>query len=405
VATRTDSVPALTGIRPFASLLVFAFHFCRPVVKGGPGWLASLVGAGFVAVSFFFVLSGFVLAVRHHENLRDGSVDYRRFLIKRVARIYPAYAFALVLLLPLAVWPLWGAATGAFVDASAAAPAHKFGTGLLHVFMLQAWWPPVTLSWNLPGWSVSVEIACYVAFLLLGARVARRSRRQRWLLLAALWALSLAVTAAYTCWSPEARVVDADASAPLLNIVKLWPPVRVPEFLFGLTLGLLWRERDARATSMAAVTGLLGLAGVATVVVALTHASALPYAVLHNALLLPAFGAILWSVASAHGAVARVLGSRPFVAVGKATYDLYILQMPLMYWVLLGSQRAGVSLAGARFLAVFVPLVFATTVITHRFVERHARRRLARWLESVVPVVSSSGANELPRPTRLLDAG
>jgi peptidoglycan/LPS O-acetylase OafA/YrhL len=84
---------------------------------------------------------------------------------------------------------------------------------------------------------------------------------------------------------------------------------------------------------------------------------------LHNSLLLPAFGALLWSVASGRG---RVLGSRPFVAVGKATYDLYILQMPLMYWVLLASQKLEVSLGGARFLAVFVPLVLVATVAVHR---------------------------------------
>jgi peptidoglycan/LPS O-acetylase OafA/YrhL len=93
---------------------------------------------------------------------------------------------------------------------------------------------------------------------------------------------------------------------------------------------------------------------------------------LHNSLLLPAFGAVLWSVASGRG---RVLGSRPFVTVGKATYDLYILQMPLMYWVLLASQKLDVSLAGVRFLAVFVPLVLLATVVVHRHIGRVASVR------------------------------
>jgi peptidoglycan/LPS O-acetylase OafA/YrhL len=374
MAQRPSAIPALTGIRPFASLLVFAFHFCRPVVSGGPTWLRSLVGAGFVAVSFFFVLSGFILAVSHGERLRAGGLDWRRFLVRRVARIYPAYLLALLLLVPLALYRPWGASTGAFP----VGPAwHAVKTGLLHLFMVQAWWPPLTLSWNLPGWSVSVEIACYVAFLCLATTLARRSRRARWILLGGLWALSLALTAAYTTLSPEATTVDPDTNAPFINLLKLWPPLRIPEFLFGVTLGLLWRE-GARSPRW------LGAAAATTILLALTHARALPYAMLHNALLLPAFGALLWWVAGARGPAARLLGSRPFVSVGKATYGLYILQIPLMYWLLLASQRAGVSLGGGAFLAVFVPLVLLTTFAVHQTVERQGRRLLAGWLEAIL---------------------
>jgi peptidoglycan/LPS O-acetylase OafA/YrhL len=379
MASRPTAIPALTGIRPFASLLVFAFHFCRPVVTDGPAWLRSLVGAGFVAVSFFFVLSGFILAVSHRERLLDQSsgLDRRRFLLRRIARIYPTYLFALLLLLPLALYAPWGASTGAFPDA---AGAGKLGTGLLHLAMVQAWWPPVTLSWNLPGWSVSVEIACYFAFLLLAKNIARLQRRDRWLLAAGLWAGSLAMTLAYTRLAPEAVTVDADTSAPLINIVKLWPPSRVPEFLFGVTLGLLWSERRAPTAPCG-----LGVVAVGVILLALTHARALPYAMLHNALLLPVFGALLWAVASARGRLARILGSAPFVSVGKSTYGLYILQMPLMYWLLLASQKAGVSLGGFRFLAVFVPLVIAMTFVVRVTVERHGGRLLTRWLQTIVP--------------------
>jgi peptidoglycan/LPS O-acetylase OafA/YrhL len=387
MAQRPPSLPALTGIRPFASLLVFAFHFCRPVVAGGPTWLRSLLGAGFVAVSFFFVLSGFILAVSHHERLRANSLDRRRFFVRRLARIYPAYLLALILLVPLAFYRPWGVGTGAFPAAPA---SHHAVTGLMHLFMVHAWWPSLTLSWNLPGWSVSVEIACYLAFLVLGARIARRPRGHRWLLLGGLWALGLALTGAYTLFAPEAATVGADTNAPLVNVLKLWPPSRLPEFLFGLTLGLQWHEQ-ARAPRW------LGPAAVLTILVALTHAQALPYAILHNALLLPAFGALLWAVACARGPVARLLGSRPFVAVGKATYGLYILQMPLMYWMLLVSQKAGVSLAGFDFLAVFVPLVLVTTFAVHVTVERQGRQLLTRWLEAMV------APRRAPRP--LVEAG
>ena len=398
MALRPTALPALTGIRPFASLLVFGFHFCRPVVSDGPAWLRSLVGAGFVAVSFFFVLSGFILAVSHRERLLDQrhALDRRRFLLRRVARIYPAYLFALVLLLPFALYTPWGASTGAFPPAAAGS---KLGAGLLHLTMTQAWWPPLTLSWNLPGWSVSVEIGCYLAFLLLAGRIARCARRERWLLAGGLWLTSLALTIAYTQLAPEAATVDADTSAPFINFVKLWPPCRVPEFLFGVTLGLLWADRtDLGDRSGRAAPRGSGVVALGALLLALTHARALPYAVLHNALLLPVFGALLWAVACARGRVARLLGSAPMVAVGKSTYGLYILQMPLMYWLLLASQKAGVSLGGMRFLAVFVPLVIALTFLVRVTVERHGRRLLTGWLEALLPAKTARRARSSVEP-------
>jgi peptidoglycan/LPS O-acetylase OafA/YrhL len=351
---------------------VFGFHFCRPLTSDGPLWLRDWVGSGFVAVSFFFVLSGFILAVSHRERLRDGTLDPRRFLTRRVSRMLPSYLLALALLLPLALVPSWGAATGAFRDPS---PLRVLAAGLGHLTMLHAWWPPTALSWNLPGWSVSVELGCYFAFLLLASRMARLETRRLWRLALALWLLGLAATLAYSRFAPEAASANADASLPLLDVIKLWPPARFPEFFFGVALGLAWRA-ESRPPRWLAPAAMLAIALV------LTHSHTVPYAVLHNALLLPAFGALLWSLASARGAIAKLLGSRPFVSVGRATYALYILQMPLMYWLLLASQAAGVALPGTRFLAAFVPLVLATTALVHLTVERRGRKWLQEQLDA-----------------------
>jgi peptidoglycan/LPS O-acetylase OafA/YrhL len=49
---RSERIAAMTGIRPIASLLVFLFHFGRPLFTGAPAWVRSQVGSGFVAVTF-----------------------------------------------------------------------------------------------------------------------------------------------------------------------------------------------------------------------------------------------------------------------------------------------------------------------------------------------------------------
>jgi len=44
---------------------------------------------GFVGVSFFFVLSGFIIAYYYQEKLKDDKIDQRHFWVARIARIFP----------------------------------------------------------------------------------------------------------------------------------------------------------------------------------------------------------------------------------------------------------------------------------------------------------------------------
>src|SRR5487761_828074 len=87
----------LTSIRFFAAFYVLLFHAERNLAALGwvPRVLMRIVGLGYVSVSFFFLLSGFILALVY---LKDGRpVTRRRFYWARVARIYPLYLAAMLL--------------------------------------------------------------------------------------------------------------------------------------------------------------------------------------------------------------------------------------------------------------------------------------------------------------------
>ncbi len=80
--------PALTGLRAVAAYLVFAHHF-HPA--SSPAWYERLSGQLYVGVSLFFVLSGFVIATRYQHGVHLTRPWWRRYLWRRVARIYPVY--------------------------------------------------------------------------------------------------------------------------------------------------------------------------------------------------------------------------------------------------------------------------------------------------------------------------
>ena len=85
---------ALTSVRALAALYVGLYHLVQPFQLWGP--LTPFMSGGFVAVGFFFMLSGFILNLLERAGLRLGHADTRRFWIARFARVYPIYLLVML---------------------------------------------------------------------------------------------------------------------------------------------------------------------------------------------------------------------------------------------------------------------------------------------------------------------
>src|SRR5687767_8287089 len=91
-AATPTALPELTGLRFVAASLVF-FHDRLPIGEAS-SWIAWLA-EGHVGVSLFFVLSGFLITYRYKQNFEEGFASpdffprFRRYLLKRIARIWP----------------------------------------------------------------------------------------------------------------------------------------------------------------------------------------------------------------------------------------------------------------------------------------------------------------------------
>src|SRR5262245_1529969 len=67
-APRRPALPALTSVRFLAALHVVVYHFFLVFPSRLPWLVAGVIGAGYTGVSFFFVLSGFVLAYNYLDD-------------------------------------------------------------------------------------------------------------------------------------------------------------------------------------------------------------------------------------------------------------------------------------------------------------------------------------------------
>lgn len=362
---------ALTGLRFVAAFQVLAYHGLS-LSAGSPAWMRSLVGSGYVGVSLFFVLSGFVLTYTYHDSLRDGTATRRAFVAARVARIYPVYLLSLLVALPPVFWLV--ASRGVRVDWGWLA-----GLAGAYAGLVQAWDPRRACVMNCPAWSLSDEAFFYLAFLLVLPVVARWGVRRLVAAGTVAYVISVLAPMLYLALRPDGPgVVVSQSLGWWLNLVKYNPLIRLPEFVLGVIAGRLYLlEGDAPRPWHARLE-----LGAAVAVLAVLLASArMEYLLLHNGLLAPAFAALVYALARGAGPLSRVLATPLLVRLGAASFALYILHVPLLSWMSRGYRATGVAPPAQPWnFVVFAAVGIAVSLLVFELVEEPGRRLLRRRL-------------------------
>jgi peptidoglycan/LPS O-acetylase OafA/YrhL len=357
-------LPALTSVRFFAAFHVALFHMNEIGVITGPRWLKIFAGIGYVGVSFFFVLSGFILVYTYAGR----NIVLRDFWQTRFARIYPAYLFALLLTLPF--W-IFGAL-------KMHVPLFEFGdhhfalaTGLV-LLLLQSWVPAAALSWNSVSWSLSVEAFFYAVFPFLLLRFGKFSRKVLWTMIPACWIAGLAISGGFLAMRPPGApyVSSADWSAAV-NFVKFFPLVRLPEFLMGMACGFLFL-RSERNPKLARYLVGLGVLGAAATALASRY---VPYLMVHTAMSGPAFAALVYGIALEPKWVSW-LNNRLLVLFGDASYSFYLLHSFFIWPFFHNLQTQQLRNQGFLGIGMWLVMMLLICSLVYRFIEEPARRRL-----------------------------
>jgi peptidoglycan/LPS O-acetylase OafA/YrhL len=230
-----NRLPSLTGLRFVAALAVFGFHVNVQALFAD-SWAASAVGRifgqGAIGVSFFFILSGFVLT----WSARPGTTA-RRIWRRRAAKIFPNH---------LVTW-IVGLAALAYTS-----HAVSFAATLPGFLLLQAWIPVpnVFFAVNTPAWSLSCEVAFYAAFPFL-LRAIGRVREDR------LWRLAGVLTAAVFVVPVLALTMPGGIA---YWFVYVFPVTRALEFMIGMTLARIVRADRWIGVGLWPALGLLAVA-------------------------------------------------------------------------------------------------------------------------------------------------
>lgn len=366
-------LPAVTSLRFFAAFHVALFHMNEMGALTGPRWLKSFAAIGYVGVSFFFVLSGFILVYTYAGR----EIDKRDFYQARFARIYPAYLFSLLISLPFFYF-------GTFqmhVPFFAFAEQHFILVSMLVLLLLQAWLPAAALMWNPVAWSLSVEAFFYAVFPSALARYSKLSRTALFTLIPLCWVAGLAISGGYLFFRPaELGYVSSNNWSSAVQFVKFFPLVRLPEFLMGMACGFLFL-RSERNPKHALPLVALGLMGVAATTLA---ARFVPYLMVHTALGGPAFAAVVYGIAL-QPSWASWLNNRVLVLFGNASYSFYLLHSMTVWPFFHNMQTQAVRNQGLVGIGIWLAMMLAISSLVYRFIEEPARRKLRPHKKKEIP--------------------
>lgn len=353
---------SLTPLRGIAALWVVFYHYGSQYLPAlHADRYTHLLDKGYLAVDLFFMLSGFVLTHVYWRVFTEpvrGS--YGRFLLARVARLYPLHVFVLSLFIAtaLASRMVEYAATGTF-EAVAMQGARSVTALIANLFMLQGL-RASELSWNYPAWSISVEFIAYLGFPLALPWI-WRARPSRKIVLALVLVVVLGGLAGVT----HDDFDQWDGPLALLRCV--------PEFVIGSLLYAAFTGRSRRS--------LMGhdavLAAAAVVLLLLLHRGDSDFLVI---LLFPVL--ILAAVAN-RGRAAVLLNTAPLIWLGEISYSLYLVHGLVQFVAtqLLNAtghgSRDDLSTAASFAIMAFMLLVSLLCADhAHRGIEKAGRRRL-----------------------------
>lgn len=352
---------ALTGLRCFAAVNIVFFHFSNPAWFG---WFAPIVNAGYASVSYFILLSGFVLGYNYNIRARAGELDVVRFYKARFTRLYPIYFLSLLL-----AWQVvpeeWQAHTHGM-----------FWTGMvLTPLLLQGWIPSLATFLNTPAWTMSAESFYYLLFPWMARwKKPERIRKHLWKL-GGVWMLGLIPGTLYIILNPDGIAHPNRWSyGPWLQALKYTPLPHLASFVFGVLLAEL-DELMPRSGRLRLILGVFGFTAAFTL---LSLGPGVPYALLHDGLLMPLFGCIVLGLAG-NNPLAYALGARPLVFVGEASYCLYLLHFNM--WNLIHDSHI-LNFLGLSRLDPWISyvLLIVMALLALHFVEKPAQRQLRKWM-------------------------
>jgi peptidoglycan/LPS O-acetylase OafA/YrhL len=344
-------------------------------------------------VNCFFVLSGFLLSRPYLESIlgKRPFPSTRLFLTRRFFRIYPLYAFAVVV--------------SGFEVAMHAPHELPFASILSHLTFLHGFSTAEVLSLNSPFWTMAVDAQFYILLPLgafvLGAVARTAGRASGTTIIAGAIAASIALSLAvrWYVFSHLSASIVGDAVGPAFVLARNAVGMGTA-FALGILLALLQLLGKQPGRLLASGMGAAGIACLLFLVwCARVYGTTPAYAIGYDALAAVSAALILFGFGEGAFNVAGIVRrSRRVTELAALAYAVYLFHWLIIDMVNHTVQKHARWSSGSLdyFVGITVPTLIATfivAVVVHRFVEKPFLTLRDRSREPAPDVTASTSRN------------
>lgn len=363
-------IHSLTSLRFFAAAMIVLGHGGS---KSFFSYSIDLIDLR-QAVTFFFVLSGFIL--NHAYRNFDFSNGRRSFFSARFSRLYPAYIITALVPLIFLTPP-----TGA-IDVL------KY---VMNLLMLQSWVPLANWYYtlNAVSWSISTEMFFYVAFPFALPFVQRSPAK------AVLVSVLIVAFTVLLASAAGASPVESAPGVTAWGILYISPVTRFAEFLFGMAAyefalriksrAAVWSRTTASVLeALSVVLALVFMAlctWLAKSVLVATYPQASVWVQTSGPFMV--FGLLLAIMSCERGVISYVLNYKVLVLLGEVSFALYMvhqLTIRIMFAYYGDFLKHNLTVGYVAYWVISIGLAFAV----YFFVEKPLRMPIRRALDKRV---------------------
>lgn len=344
----------LTFTRFFAAISIVIYHYGENIFPFNLDEINFIFRQANVGVSYFFILSGFVMIIAYgHKD----KINFIQYMQKRLARLYPVYFLAILILLLFFI----------------AQPNGKIDyKGLfLNLALVQSWLPGNALSFNYPGWSLSTELFFYLSFPFLYNLLYKKFSFQKIIIPVLICFVFSQILFHYLINSSFYKGFPSTSH----DFLHYFPLMHINEFLIGNITGLIFlnskfkkENYDLLIVSLIIFTSLL-----------LKFNFGFIY---HNGMLAILFVPLIILISINNGVLSRISKIKYFVFLGEISYGIYILQVPIFTWgnAIMKTKHLNINITNPELvfgINFFVLILFSG--ISYKYIEKPLRDKINNW--------------------------
>lgn len=335
-------IPQITFTRFIAALGVVFFHFGKNI----PPFDFFIVKNAYLGVSYFYVLSGFIMIIAYYQS---SHINFNTYQKNRFSRIYPIYFVGVISQVLLT-------------------SNYSIKQILLCLFAIQSWVPGYALALNTPGWSISVEIFFYLLFPLLFNKYYKSTGIKKIALVIFFIFIITQIATAIRHLLPFHGIYFNSSD------FSYFPLVHLNQFLIGNLSGLLFiRYLKDNLNYKKTYWILLSIVGIA-LCLCLLIINYSRFSV-HNGIMAILFAPIIIFISFDKGYLSKFLSLKPLVYLGEISYSLYILQLPV--YVLTSRY---ITIDNWMNLIIYIGILTIISIIAFESIEKPARNYFRKKL-------------------------